>query len=92
MTQFINTDAGQAFIATSDSRETSPEVMTAIAFFAHNEVEAEAIWNGDLEGKAWDITGIWENATNNGLIDAETIYWGGRRFDQAIGDLTEGRA
>ena len=84
MAHFYDTEAGLAFIATGDSRETSPEVMRAIALSARNEAEAEAIWNGDLEGKAWDMIGIWENATNNGQIDAETLYWGGRRLDQIV--------
>jgi hypothetical protein len=87
MAQFIYTAAGEAFIATADSRETSPEVMRAIAYSARNEAEAEAIWNGDLEGKAWDMSGIWESATKNGLIDDETLYWGGRRLDQIVADM-----
>jgi len=88
MTQYTDTDAGQAFIATADSRETSHEVMTAIAFLARNEAEAEAVWTGDMGGICHP-SDLWEAATRNGLIDAETLYWGGRRFDQAIGDLTE---
>ena len=85
---YIDTDAGQAFIATADSRETSPEVMTAIAFLARNEAEAEAVWAGDMGGICYPYD-VWEAATKNGLIDNETLYWGGRRFGQAIGDLTE---
>tara|TARA_R110000822_G_scaffold132056_1_gene269190 strand:- start:5772 stop:6035 length:264 start_codon:yes stop_codon:yes gene_type:complete len=84
MTQFIDTDAGQAFIATADNRETSPEVMRAIASSARNAAEAEAIWNGDLEDKVWDMSGMWESATNNGLIDDETLYWRGLRLDRIV--------
>tara|TARA_R110000868_G_scaffold409899_1_gene696450 strand:- start:39324 stop:39581 length:258 start_codon:yes stop_codon:yes gene_type:complete len=80
---WCDTYAADDWRATADSRETSPEVMTAIAFLARDEAEADAIWNGDIDGIC-HVSDIWENATNNGLIDAETLYWGGRRFDQAV--------
>jgi hypothetical protein len=47
-------NAAAAFIATADSRETSPEVMAAIAFLARDTAEAEAIWNGDMGGRRFD--------------------------------------
>jgi len=43
MTNFSDTDAGAEFIASGASRETSPEIMEAIAFFARNGKEADAI-------------------------------------------------
>jgi hypothetical protein len=88
---WCDTYAADAWRATADSRETSPEVMAAIAFLARNEAEAEAIWNGDMGGICHP-SDLWEASTNNGLIDAQTLYWGGRRFDLAIGDLTVVRA
>jgi len=86
MTKFNETDAGLEFIATADSRETSPEVMEAIAFHARDAAEAEAVWNGDMAGIC-NPSDLWKTATNNGGIDAETLFWGGRRFDQAIAQL-----
>ena len=80
---WCDTTAATDWRATADSRETSPEVMKAIAFFARDMAEAEALWNGDIAGIC-HLSDLWENATNNGLIDAETLYWGGRRFDQAV--------
>jgi hypothetical protein len=83
---FSETAAAAEFLATADSRETSPQVMAAIAFLARNITEAEAVWNGDMGGICHP-SDLWEAATSNGLIDAETLYWGGRRFDRAIGAL-----
>jgi hypothetical protein len=65
--------------------------MKAIAFLARDTAEAEAVWNGDMGGICHP-SDLWEAATSNGLIDPETLYWGGRRFDRAIGDLTVVRA
>ena len=79
-----DTYAATDWRATADSRETSPEVMAAIAFLARNEAEAEALWNGDGFGVVCHASDLWEAATKNGTIDAETLYWGGRRFDQAV--------
>ena len=50
MSQFYDSDEGLAFIATADSRQTSIEIMRAIAFMARNAKEAEAMWEGDLLG------------------------------------------
>ena len=76
MTKFNETDAGFAFIATAHSRETSPEIMNAIAFFARDAAEAEAIWEGTAIGKACTMLDIWENATGNGSIEANDLCWG----------------
>jgi hypothetical protein len=83
---WCDTDAGIVFIATANSRETSREVMAAIAFLARDIAEAEAVWAGDMGGICHP-SDLWEAATKNGLIDPETLYWGGRRFDQAIDAL-----
>jgi hypothetical protein len=90
MSTFEDTDAGMAFIASADSRETSPEVMRAMAFFARDLAEAEALWNGDGFGRICHVSHLWEAATGNGRIDADTLFWGGKRFDLAIADLVEG--
>lgn len=76
MTKFNKTDEGLAFIASGDSRETSSEIMEAIAFFARNTEEAEALWNGDGLGQIANPSDIWEHVTGNGLRDASDYVWG----------------
>lgn len=76
MTKFNETAAGSAFIATAASRKTSVEIMSAIAFFARDAAEAQAIWDGSAIGKSCTMLDIWENATNNGRIDADELCWG----------------
>ena len=76
MTNFSDTIEGRAFVATADSRETSEEIMEAIAFFARDEVEATALWNGDGFGIVCHETDIWERVTGNGLRDATEFVWG----------------
>lgn len=84
MTTFDETDAGDAFIATADSRNTGPEIMKAIAFFARNQVEAEALWNGDGIDVVATLTDIWENATNNGRLDDTKLFWGDRTLAEIM--------
>jgi hypothetical protein len=76
MTKFNESDEGLAFIASGDSRETSPEIMEAIAFFARDLDEAEALWNGDGFGQIANPSDIWEHVTRNGLRDACDYVWG----------------
>jgi hypothetical protein len=76
MTKFIETDAGAAFVATGPSRETSPEIMRAIAFFARNTSEAEALWNGDGFDTVCTETDLWEHVTENGRRDTTEFDWG----------------
>lgn len=75
MEKFSETDAGRAFIATGDGRETSDEVMRAIAFFARDEAEAEAIWEGDALGSVCTLRDIWEHATRNARREVN-LCWG----------------
>lgn len=89
MTAFRHTDAAEAFIATGGSRETSVEVMRAIAFFARDAADAEALWEGDGIGRVASVSDIFENATNNGSIDAEDLFWGGRTLARVIAELSE---
>ena len=75
-TSFSETPEGKIFIASGPSRETSPEIMDAIAFFARTLTQAEAIWDGDLDaGDALAIS-IWERVTNNGRLNYELFVWG----------------
>lgn len=82
MTNWTDTDQAAKFIATGDSRETSPEIMKAIAFFARDKAEAEAIWNGD----SGDLLSIWENTTGNGREDDTVLMWGDRTLAQVMAD------
>lgn len=77
---FRNTDAAEQFIASVASRETSPEIMEAITFFARNLNEAEALWNGDFAGIC-NPSDLWENVTNNGRLDATNFAWGAAGCD-----------
>lgn len=84
MTKFYETDEGRAFIASGDSRETSREIMEAIAFFARNVDEAERLWNGDGLGEIANPTDIWEHVTRNGLRDAAGYVWGAAGSNWAV--------
>lgn len=86
MTNFRDTDSAAAFVETASSRETSTEIMTAIAFFARNEVEAVALWDGDGIGVVANLSDIWENATNNGARDDTQLLWGGRTLASIMAD------
>ena len=64
------------WLAQSDSRETSPEIMAAIFAVAENK-EAEtlnAIWD-DPEQYDLLVT-IYEIVTQNGLTDSTDFFWG----------------
>lgn len=76
MEKFIDSADAQAFIASADSRETSVEIMQAIAFFAQNADEAVALWEGDGFGSVCHPTDLWEHVTNNGQRDASEFFWG----------------
>lgn len=86
MTRFNETAAAETFIATAASRNTSPEIMAAIAFFARNEAEAEALWNGDGLGTVARVIDIYEHSTGNGRIDPEDLFWGDRTLAQVMAD------
>jgi hypothetical protein len=87
MTKFRETDAAADFIASAASRETSPEVMQAIAFFARDAAEAEALWQGDGIGRIAHASDIWEHATGNGRLRGDDLFWGGRTLDAAVAGL-----
>jgi hypothetical protein len=77
MTRFADTQAGADFIASAASRETSPEIMRAIAFFARTLDEAVLVWEegAELTGVCTDLD-IWEHVTGNGLRPATDYCWG----------------
>ena len=75
MHPFLDTPAAEAFIVTADSRQTSPEIMRAIAFHARDRAEAEAIWDGGALDVATTLLAIWETATCNGARDVD-LSWG----------------
>lgn len=76
MAKFNETPEAADFIASAESRETSKEIMEAIAFFAQNAKEAEDLWNGDGFGVVCSPTDLWEHVTNNGLREASDFVWG----------------
>jgi hypothetical protein len=86
MTKFVETTAAADFIATADSRETSREILEAIAFFAADLAEAEALWAGDGFGVVCQVSDLWEQVTQNGLRDATEFFWGaaGRNWFDAL--------
>jgi hypothetical protein len=76
MTKWNTTDEAATFIASGDSRETSPEIMRAIAFFATSLEEAEATWaDGEMAGVC-HMSDIWEHVTGNGRREATDFCWG----------------
>jgi hypothetical protein len=86
MAKFNETDAGEKFIASGESRETSIEIMQAIAFFARDMAEAEALWEGAGIGAVAHLLDIWENATGNGAADDTEIMWGGRTLAEIMAE------
>jgi len=78
MTKFYKTEAADEFVASASSRETSTEVMEAIAFFARNKTEAEKLWEGTGLGEVANLSDVWERATGNGRVDDKNLFWGGR--------------
>jgi hypothetical protein len=89
MTKFRETQEGTDFIASADSRETSREIMEAIAFFARNLAEAEALWNGDGFGVVCHPSDLWEHVTGNGRREASEFCWGAsgsRWWDEIKGE------
>jgi len=76
MAKFNETTEGEDFIASAASRETAPEIMKAIAFFARDLDEAEKLWNGDGFGVICHTTDLWERVTGNGKHEATDFFWG----------------
>lgn len=66
-----------AFIATADSRETSVEIMRAIAQIARSAEEAENIW---AFADDCELIAILEIVTGNRRGDASDFCWGAAGF------------
>lgn len=81
MTKWNETQEADEFIASADSRETSLEIMQAIAFFAHDQKEAVALWNGDGFGTVCHVSDLWERVTGNGARNATDYQWGAAGSD-----------
>ena len=77
---YENTAEAEAFIATGDSRETSAEIMKAIAFLARNTAEADALWT-DGKAACGSIVDVQEIVTKNGRLDASDFVWGAAGSD-----------
>ncbi len=82
MTNFIDTPAGQAWIATGPAKETSPEIMAAIAFFADDQEQADLIW---AEGPTFSglclPLDLYERVTEIGTLDHKAFTWGAAGTD-----------
>jgi hypothetical protein len=76
MAKWNETQEATDFIASADSRETSPEIMEAIVFFARDLAEAVALWNGDGFGTVCHPTDLWEHVTKNGTHSETEFFWG----------------
>ena len=64
------------WLAQSDSRETSTEILAAIFAVAenHNEETLDAIWD---DPERYDVlVTIYEIVTQNGLTDSTDFFWG----------------
>lgn len=61
------------FINSADSRETSTEIMEAIAWLAETEEQAERIWKDPSDS---ELVAIIERVTGNGREDASDFCWG----------------
>lgn len=81
------------FIASAASRETSSEIMEAIASIAHGDVnDAVRIWEAPSDA---ELLAVWETVTLYGLLDADTYCWGeaGYRWaDKILYTITPARA
>lgn len=55
---------------------SASEIMEAIAFFARNSAEAEALWNGDGFGTVCHPSDLWERVTGNGRREPTEFTWG----------------
>jgi hypothetical protein len=72
------------FIDTADSRETSPEIMEAIAGLSRSDENAVGIWEAPSPEEA---LAIWERVTRNGLVSSTEFCWGssGGRWAEILG-------
>ena len=84
MALFCDTVDGAAFIATADSRNTSPEVMQAIAFVANSAAEAVAVWEGADHDPLYSDSDFYAIATENGRLNGADLRWSDRTLDAVM--------
>jgi hypothetical protein len=73
----IASDPGYAeFVASGDARETSREVMEAIAHFAVDADHAVVIWEEGLGMTGPDSTEFWSMVTEGGERASGDFCWG----------------
>ncbi len=74
---FIESAAGRAFIASADSRETSVEIMVAIARLVHDEDQAVFIWeNGPTFSGICTSQELTDLVTDHGARPTTDFCWG----------------
>ena len=78
MTHFKHTAEGADFIASADSRETSREIMEAIAAFAGDLQAAEYIWEeGPVNFDDESLRAFLDTITHDGQgVALEDTCWG----------------
>ena len=88
MMRWRDTPEADAFVASADSRETSPEILRAIAWFADSLDEANACWEDPDRSGVATVLDIWERVTGNGRRPAEDYCWGaaGSRWAPKAGE------
>lgn len=69
----------------AESRETSVEIMQAIAEISRSYSDAVRIWENPTNP---ELVAIFERVTKNGLIDSTEFCWGvnGSNWNQLTGD------
>lgn len=76
----------RTFIESADSRETSPEILSAILWLAGgDERVADRVWEDPTDAEA---LAVWERVTKNGLIPSTEFCWGrdtGAQWARALG-------
>lgn len=73
------------FIDTAASRETSPEIMSAIlAVAGGDDTRADRVWN---EPTIEEALAVWEIVTSNGVRNPSEYCWGadGARWASQLG-------
>lgn len=88
MIHFSDTQDALDFIGTADSRETSPQIMEAIASHSANTAEAVTIWENGIDN--WDSSAqlnFLERATGNGRVPARALMWGAAGSNWVPADL-----
>ena len=81
----VNEQLLERFVDESDSRETSREILEAIAKRAVDYREAVRIWEDPASLNDSELIALWEAITGNGRITSGSLYWGGEGTHWAKG-------